>query len=128
MSNSSTNQNYKSLAAIQSASSTSQLVDILITNVWPASIAEFSTVPLPPSNVPPTQAPPLDDVVRKLKPNYTFSSLGGDPPAFWEREPYVWDNESGRVSRFVSLGAFGGAVLAGSKRQRVRVPVLTPWS
>jgi len=27
---------------------------------------------------------------------------------FWEREPFVWDDEQGRVSRFISLGAFGG--------------------
>lgn len=38
---------------------------------------------------------------------------------FWEREPYVWDDEAGRVSRFVSLGAFGGEPVSG-KKQRVR--------
>lgn len=38
---------------------------------------------------------------------------------FWEREPFVWDDEEGRVSRFVSLGAFGGEPTAG-KKQRVR--------
>jgi hypothetical protein len=37
---------------------------------------------------------------------------------FWEREPFVWDEEEARVSRFVSLGAFGGEPTAG-KKQRV---------
>jgi hypothetical protein len=37
---------------------------------------------------------------------------------FWEREPFVWDGEESRVSRFVSLGAFGGEPTTG-KKQRV---------
>jgi hypothetical protein len=37
---------------------------------------------------------------------------------FWEREPFVWDDEGGRVSRFVNLGSFGGP-LVGGKKQRV---------
>jgi hypothetical protein len=37
---------------------------------------------------------------------------------FWEREPFVWDGEEGRVSRFVSLGSFGGEPTTG-KKQRV---------
>lgn len=39
---------------------------------------------------------------------------------FWEREPFVWDDEGGRVSRFVSLGAFGGEAPTSGKKQRVR--------
>jgi hypothetical protein len=42
---------------------------------------------------------------------------------FWEREPFVWDDEDGRVSRFVSLGAFGGEPTAG-KKQRVGILLL----
>ena len=38
---------------------------------------------------------------------------------FWEREPFVWDDEEGRVSRFVSLGAFGGEQPTTGKKQRV---------
>jgi hypothetical protein len=119
MANSSSGQNYKSLAAIQSSSSSSQLVDILISNVWPASIGHLSSVPFPPGTAPPATVPPIDDVVRKLKPAYHFAAAGGDPPLFWEREPYVWDKESGRISRFVSLGSFGAGPPPGGKKQRV---------
>ena len=38
---------------------------------------------------------------------------------FWEREPFVWDDEEGRVSRFISLGAFGGEQPTTGKKQRV---------
>jgi len=58
---------------------------------------------------------PLDEVIRKVKPRYHFAALGGRPPQFWEREPFVWDDEAGRVSRFVSLGAFGAEVTGGKK-------------
>jgi len=61
----------------------------------------------------------LDEVIRKVKPRYHFAALGGRPPQFWERAPFVWDDEGGRVSRFVSLGAFGAEV-AGGKKPRVR--------
>lgn len=37
---------------------------------------------------------------------------------FWEREPYVWQEDGQRVSRFISLGSFGGGVEG--KKQRVR--------
>jgi hypothetical protein len=37
---------------------------------------------------------------------------------FWEREPFMWDDEEGRISRFISLGAFGGEPSPG-KKQRV---------
>lgn len=58
-------------------------------------------------------------MIRKVKPRYHFSALGGRPPQFWEREPFLWDDEAGRVSRFVSLGAFG-AEATGGKKPRVR--------
>jgi hypothetical protein len=64
-------------------------------------------------------APPLDEVIRKVKPRYHFAALGGRPPQFWEREPFVWNDEAGRISRFVSLGAFG-AEATGGKKPRVR--------
>jgi hypothetical protein len=41
------------------------------------------------------------------------------PPKFGEREPFVWEDEQGCVSRFVSLGAFGGETTG--KKQRVRL-------
>ncbi len=113
------NQNYKSLSAIQAGSSSSQLVDIFISNVWPASIAEMSAVHLPSPELASIGVSTLDDTVRRLKPRYHFAASGGEPPMFWEREPFVWSDEEGRVSRFVSLGAFGGSPATG-KKQRVR--------
>lgn len=64
-------------------------------------------------------APPVDEVILKTKPRYIFSSSGGQPPHFWEREPFIWSDEEGRASRFVGLGAFGGEQGPG-KKQRVR--------
>ncbi|KAH7911427.1 CwfJ C-terminus 1-domain-containing protein-like protein [Hygrophoropsis aurantiaca] len=92
--------NYGSLAAIRNSASTSQLIDILITNDWPASIAQLTTTPLPAPELSSIGAPPLDDVIRKVKPRYHFAAGGGYPPKFWEREPFVWDDEQGRTSRF----------------------------
>lgn len=76
-------------------------------------------MPLPSSELAYIGAPPLDDIIRRTKPRYHFSAGGGQPAMFWEREPFVWDDEEGRVSRFVSLGAFGGEPTPG-KKQRVR--------
>lgn len=113
------NQNYQSLAAIRDAASSSQLIDILISNVWPSSITQFSTAPLPNIDLASVTAPPLDEVIKRTKPRYHFSAGGGgQPPMFWEREPYAWNDEDGRISRFVSLGAFGGEPSPG-KKQRV---------
>jgi hypothetical protein len=114
----SSSKGYNSLAAIRSAASDSQLVDILISNAWPSAIADLSSVPLPSPELASIGAPPLDDIVRHTKPRYHFSAGGGQPPKFWEREPFVWDNEGGRLTRFVSLGAFGGEPTPG-KKQRV---------
>ncbi|KAL0568073.1 hypothetical protein V5O48_013917 [Marasmius crinis-equi] len=116
---SSSKQDYKSLASIQSSSSSSQLVDIFISNTWPDSVSQFSTVPIPNTEGGLSGAVPLDDVVRRIKPKYYFAACGGKPPVFWEREPYVWEDEpGGRISRFVSLGAFGGEQPASGKKQR----------
>lgn len=100
-------QNYGSLAAIRDAASTSQLVDIFITNDWPASITSHCSSPLPPPEFEHPGSPPLDEIIRKIKPRYHFAARAGPSPKFWEREPFVWDDESGRISRFVSLGSFG---------------------
>lgn len=113
--------NYGSLAAIRDATSTSQLIDIFITNDWPASITSHSSLPLPPPEHEDPGAPPLDEVIRKIKPRYHFAARAGPSPKFWEREPFTWDDESGRISRFVSLGEFGGEEHTG-KKQRVRRP------
>lgn len=111
-------KSYSSLASIQASAAPSQLIDILLTNVWPISITQFSSAPLRDPQLSSIGAPPLSDVIRKSKPRYHFAAGGGHPPTFWEREPFVWDDEQGRVSRFVSLGAFGGEPASG-KKQRV---------
>ena len=113
----STQKSYSSLASIQAVSTSSQLIDILLTNVWPESITEFSSALLPDPQLSSIGAPPLDEVIRKTKPRYHFASGGGHPPKFWEREPFIWEDEQGRVSRFVSLGAFGEPTTG--KKQRV---------
>jgi hypothetical protein len=64
-------------------------------------------------------AQPLDDIVRRTQPRYHFVMGGSEPSSFWEREPFVWEGDEGRITRFVALGAFGGAPPAG-KKQRVR--------
>jgi hypothetical protein len=114
---STTKQSYKSLADIQSTASSSQLIDILLTNVWPASIPSFSSAPLPDPELGSIGVPILDDTIRRIKPRYHFAAAGGALPKFWEREPFVWDDEEGRVSRFVSLGAFGGEHTTGKKQR-----------
>lgn len=108
------NHNYKSLGAIQSSAALSQFVDIFITHVWPQYISQFSAIPLPKSDVSPLYAPPLDDVIRRIRPRYHFASGCGRPPQFWEREPFRWD-EQDRATRFISLGAFGTEVIGTKK-------------
>lgn len=112
-------QNYGSLAAIRDAASTSQLVDIFITNDWPASITSHCSSPLPPEFEHPG-SPPLDEIIRKIKPRYHLTARAGPSARFWEREPFTWDDESGRISRFISLGAFGEE--HAGQRQRVCRP------
>ncbi|TFY76541.1 hypothetical protein EWM64_g7470 [Hericium alpestre] len=104
-----------SLASIMSNASASSLVDIIISHTWPSSVTAFSSVPLPSPDLARAGAPPVDDVIRKIKPRYIFSSAGG---AFWEREPFVWGDEEGRISRFIGLGAFGAEPSPGGKKQR----------
>ncbi|KAH9950204.1 nuclear protein [Amylocystis lapponica] len=110
-------QNYTSLAAIKAAAAPSQHIDILISNAWPAGITQFSVAPLPAPELASLGVDPLAEVVRRTRPRYHFAAGGGQPPKFWEREPYVWDEDGGRVARFVSLGAFGGAPAAGKKQR-----------
>ena len=114
---------YGSLAAIRAGSSNSQLVDILLTNTFPAHITAFSSAPLPTQIFPPPTliADPVAEVVRKIKPRYHFVAGGGSQthPQFWEREPFVWSDEEGRVTRFLSLGAFGGPPVTTGKKPRV---------
>lgn len=100
-------QNYSSLASIRHAASTSQLVDIFITDDWPASITSHCSSPPPLPEYEHSGSPPLDDVIRKIKPRYHFAARAGSSSKFWEREPFAWDDESGRITRFISLGAFG---------------------
>ncbi|KAJ7749576.1 hypothetical protein DFH07DRAFT_555409 [Mycena maculata] len=110
-------QSYKSLADIQSTASSSQLIDVLITNAWPAAITNISSTPLPSPELSSIGAHPLDDTIRRTKPRYHFAAGGGQPPMFWEREPFLWSDEDNRVSRFVSLGAFGGEPTSGKKQR-----------
>lgn len=111
--------NYSSLAAIRDAASTSQLIDILITNDWPASITSHSSLPPHSPEQEHPGSPPLDEIIRKIKPRYHFAARALPSPKFWEREPFAWDGEAGRISRFISLGAFGGEERTGQK-ERVR--------
>lgn len=113
---STSNSKTASLAALLRSSSSSYFVDILISQVWPVSITHVSSSA--PSDGYGVGA--VDDIVRKAKPKYHFAVGAGQPPQFWEREPYVWADEEGRVSRFVGLGAFGGDLGAG-KKPRVRI-------
>ncbi|RDX56437.1 nuclear protein [Lentinus brumalis] len=108
-------QNYTSLASIKSSSTSSQLVDIFISNAWPSGITHFSSAPLPAPELASIGVEPVAEIVRKTRPRYHFTSGGGHPPRFWEREPYTWDEDNGRVSRFVSIGAFGGEQPSGKK-------------
>ncbi|KAJ3515729.1 hypothetical protein NLJ89_g1570 [Agrocybe chaxingu] len=111
-------KSYSSLASIQASASSSQLIDILLTNSWPSCITHLSSAPQLEPQLSSTGAPPVDDVVRKTKPRYHFAAGGGATPArFWEREPYVWEDEQGRVGRFVGLGAFGGEQGTGKKQR-----------
>jgi hypothetical protein len=110
-------QSYSSLSAIATNIESSQPVDVLITNSWPSSITDFSSIPLPHLDIMRIGTPPLDDVITRIKPRYHFAAGGG---MFWEREPFVWDDEAGRITRFVSLGPFGGEPASG-KKQRVKI-------
>ncbi|KAF8892429.1 CwfJ C-terminus 1-domain-containing protein-like protein [Infundibulicybe gibba] len=114
---SSSGQNYTSLAAIQSTASSSQLIDILISNAWPSSITQHSLSPLPATDLGTIGVQVVDDVVRYTKPRYHFAAGGGKPAMFWEREPYVWGEVKSRISRFVSLGPFGAASSSGKKQR-----------
>ncbi|KAH7889530.1 CwfJ C-terminus 1-domain-containing protein-like protein, partial [Phlebopus sp. FC_14] len=126
ISNAGKGKNYSSLASIRDTASSSQLVDIFITNDWPASIASQSSIPLSSPQLASSGAPPLDEIIRKIKPRYHFASGGGWAPRFWEREPFVWDDEGGRVTRFVSLGAFGGDQGTGKKQRWFYAFSITP--
>ncbi|PCH37719.1 nuclear protein [Wolfiporia cocos MD-104 SS10] len=110
-------QNYTSLAAIVSSTATSPLVDIFISNAWPANITQFSAAPFLTPELSSIGVDPVADIVRQTKPRYHFAAGGGQTPKFWEREPFIWDEDSGRVARFVSLGAFGGPPAEGKKQR-----------
>ncbi|KAJ3569956.1 hypothetical protein NP233_g4719 [Leucocoprinus birnbaumii] len=113
----STSKNYKSLATIQSTSTSSQAIDILLSNAWPSLITAHSSCPVAQDQLTNILAQPLDDIVKRTQPRYHFVMGGGTTPTFWEREPFVWNGDEGRVSRFVTLGAFGGAPPAGKKQR-----------
>ncbi|KAG9017525.1 hypothetical protein FRB90_000950 [Tulasnella sp. 427] len=101
-----------------SSAKNAQFLDILMTHEWPAGITQHCTLPLPDPSSPNWGAQPVQ-ALAKLRPRYHFASGGGPHPVFWERQPYVWDEDS-RVSRFVSLGAFGGPEPeAGKEKERV---------
>jgi hypothetical protein len=105
-------KSYASLSMIQSTSTSGQLVDIFISNVIPPSIPQLSMVPLQASIL--MDAYPVDNLVRQLKPRYHFSCAGG---VFWEREPFIWEDEDSRTSRFVNVGPFGGTKVTGKKER-----------
>lgn len=118
LSKSATGQNYSSLAAVRDSASSSQLVDILLTSDWPASITSNSPAFTSSPMFSVTGSPRLDDVIRKIKPRYHFAGgRGADPPVFWEREPFLWEDEGDRITRFISLGAFGSERVTGKKER-----------
>ncbi|EGG00284.1 uncharacterized protein MELLADRAFT_118092 [Melampsora larici-populina 98AG31] len=89
--------------------SQSQPIDLLLTHSLPHSLTSHSKrLPkdLNPSN---WGCSPITDLLKQSKPRYHFS--GGSLGEFWEREPWVWDSDSGsdsvQVTRFVNLGEFG---------------------
>lgn len=102
------------------SSATSPSIDVLISHDWPSVITGFSTIPLPSPELSNIGSPPINEIITETKPRYIFSSGGGHPPSFWEREPFAWADQADRLSRFVGLGAFGGEQVGGRK-QRVRV-------
>jgi len=99
----------------------------MISNVWPEPITQFSDVALSLPELASIGVQPAGDIVRSTKPRYFLAAGGGEPPAFWEREPFVWDDEQGRVSRFISLGAFGGGQPTTGKKQRVILLYLSDY-
>ncbi|KAH8099564.1 nuclear protein [Cristinia sonorae] len=116
---------YNSLASIKANTSTSHLIDVLLTNTFPQGITALSNAPLPsPDFTSQLEAEPVAELVSRIKPRYHFavgvsSGKQGQSPLFWEREPFVWENENGRFTRFISLGAFGGeAAPSTGKKQR----------
>ncbi|OSX65607.1 hypothetical protein POSPLADRAFT_1044935 [Postia placenta MAD-698-R-SB12] len=121
-------QNYTSLASIKATTSSSQLVDILISNAWPSDITRFSSAPLPSPELSSIGVEPVAEVVRRTKPRYHFAAGGGIPPKFWEREPFIWNEEGDRISRFVSVGAFGGQPTEGKKQRWFYAFSITPNS
>ncbi|KZT39225.1 hypothetical protein SISSUDRAFT_1003698, partial [Sistotremastrum suecicum HHB10207 ss-3] len=106
-------ENPNSLAAAKAASTPLPLIDILLTNPWPLSIDMYSTGKPPEISSSNYLSDPLNEVVLKAKPRYHFASL---PGKFWEREPFMWEAEENRVTRFISLGSFG-EVTTGKKQR-----------
>ncbi|KAG8864844.1 hypothetical protein FRB96_003430 [Tulasnella sp. 330] len=103
----------------ESTSKSEDHVDILLTHEWPVGITQHCTTTLPSLEAANWGAPPLQAAVMKLKPRYHFASGGGNPPLFWERQPFVWEGHNGRVARFVNLGAFGApGPEPGQKKER----------
>lgn len=116
---------YTSLAQIKASASPNEFVDILISNTFPNNITAHSTASCPSPSFPGEGAEPVAELVRRTKPRYHFvAGRGGQKiPMFWEREPYTWDKDNGRITRFVSLGAFGGPPdPTAGKKQRVWPP------
>ncbi|KAI5119953.1 hypothetical protein M0805_002142 [Coniferiporia weirii] len=107
VSTTSSNAKTTSLATLLQTPVSSHLVDIFISYVWPASVTRFSNsgpVTLEAGRA----VAAVDDIVLRAKPKYHFVAGAGTPSQFWEREPFAWADDDGRVTRFVSLGAFGG--------------------
>jgi hypothetical protein len=118
-------QSYSSLSAIATAIESSQAVDVIITHSLPSSVTDLSSFPLPHPDATKICAPPLDGMMKRIRPWYHFAAAGGvfqereplvwdgEPlvwdgePLVWDSEPLVWDDEADRITRFASLGPFG---------------------
>ena len=108
-----------SLAAIRAAADSAPTkIDILLTHAIPDAIANLCPNAPPAAQLVSSFCPHLNGVVKNAMPRYHFASGVG---TFWEREPFAWSGvaEAGRVTRFISLGSFGGSVSAGEKKPRV---------
>lgn len=116
MSKSTSTANFTSLSSIKASAASSHLIDVLISNVWPHPITQFSSIPLPSQELSSIEVPPVGELVQRTKPRYHIAATRGQP-LFWEREPFIWDDEQGRISRFISLGAFGGKPIPGKKQR-----------
>lgn len=114
------------LARLQpSSTSAPKPIDILLSHSLPQLLTLHSSNPPKDPTAPAWGSPALTDVVKAVKPRYYFA--GGEKACFWEREPWVWDEQDevsgqrNKVTRFINLAEFGN-----KDKERVRLASLLP--